>query len=176
MSPLTYISVAPSCVLESRWEEPSYRTLRSGAQIKIYHLFKTGDFAPLAPFFEKKVAKDPIPINQSCVVDGREAWEDPSYRTLRNGAQVKIVHVFKADGFVSEDRGAGVPQKTRPTPDLPAALHASENVIQLRPSERCPKGLKRVKTINRCAGKAIRERRNEDKENLAAAKFYADSL
>jgi hypothetical protein len=112
-----------------------------------------------------------ISVAPSRVVESR--WEEPSHRALPSGAQVKIVHAFEADGFVPEDRSTRAPREIRSKPDLPVTLHASENVIQLRPNERCPRGLKRVKTINRRAGKAIKERRAEDKENLDDAKFYA---
>ena len=120
-----------------------------------------------------------IDLTQSSVVDAYQCWEDPTYRYTPSGAAIKITHVFKTEGFVTEPRSIQdfwVPQTIRKAPESRPPLQATENVT-VGSNQRYSKAyLKRVMTIGRRAGKAIVERRKEQKENLAAAKFYADGF
>ena len=120
-----------------------------------------------------------IDLTQSSVVDAYQCWEDPTYRYTPSGAAIKITHVFKTEGFVTEPRSIQdfwVPQTIRKAPKSRPPLQASEHVT-VGSNQRYSKAyLKRVMTIGRRAGKAIVERRKEQKENLAAAKFYADGF
>ena len=74
-----------------------------------------------------------------------------------NGYQVaKSMHVPSPNRF------------SIPAPRAP--FSALENIVVI-PTARSSKGLKRVKTITKSAGKTIKQRRRKDKENTAIAFF-----
>jgi hypothetical protein len=69
---------------------------------------------------------------------------------------------------------ADVPQKMLPILDVCAPLLRSE-ILALESLKRSTGGLKRVRTINKLAGKDIKRKRRKQKENLTIA-FFANGF